>query len=66
MQKLAVMKFPGEEDAWRAEFFDALKQLDRHMLQQRVDDLMKKQADGSIAQVEKDQLRSLLAQKSTP
>ena len=66
LQKLAVMKFPGEEDAWRAEFFDALKQLDRHMLQQRVDDLMKKQADGSIAQVEKDQLRSLLAQKSTP
>ncbi|HEX7916434.1 DNA primase [Rudaea sp.] len=64
LQKLAVMEFPGGEDAWRAEFFDALKQLDRQTMQQRVEDLMKKQADGSITSVEKDELRNLLPLKS--
>lgn len=66
LQKLAVMEFPGGEDAWRAEFFDALKQLDRQTMQQRVEDLMKKQADSSITAVEKDELRNLLPLKGTP
>ena len=66
LQKLAVMEFPGGEDAWRAEFFDALKQLDRQTMQQRVEDLMKKQADSSITAVEKDELRNLLPLKGAP
>jgi len=66
LQKLAVMEFPGGEDAWRAEFSDALRQLDRQTMQQRVEDLMKKQADGSITAAEKDELRNLLPLKSAP
>jgi len=66
LQKLAVMEFPGGENAWQAEFFDALKQLDRQTMQQRVEDLMKKQADGSITSAEKDELRNLLPLKSAP
>ncbi len=47
LQKLAVMEFPGGEDAWRTEFLDALAQLDRQTLQQRIDDLMKRQGEGT-------------------
>ncbi len=63
LQKLAVMEFPGDEDAWRTEFLDALAQLDRQTMQQRIDDLMKRQGDGVIADAEKDELRTLLANR---
>jgi DNA primase len=63
LQKLAVMEFPGGEDAWRMEFHDALAQLDRQTVQQRIDDLMKRQGEGSIADAEKDELRTLLASR---
>ncbi|MBS0589919.1 MAG: DNA primase [Proteobacteria bacterium] len=66
LQKLAMMEFPGGDDAARTEFFDALRQLDRQTVQQRVEDLMKKQADGSISAAEKDELRLLLPRKSAP
>jgi DNA primase len=66
LRKLAVMEFPGGEDACRAEFFDALKQLDRQTLRQRIEDLMRKQADGSISATEKDELRGLLPLKGAP
>ena len=63
LQKLAVMEFPGGEDAWRTEFLDALAQLDRQTVQQRIDDLMKRQGEGMIADAEKDELRTLLANR---
>jgi DNA primase len=60
------MEFPGGEDAWRAEFLDALAQLDRQTHQQRLDDLLKKQADSAIDDTEKDELRRLLTAKNQP
>jgi len=65
LQKLAVMEFPAGEDAWRMEFLDALAQLDRQTVQQRIDDLMKRQAEGALADTEKDELRTLLANRGS-
>jgi len=62
LQKLAMMEFPGGEDACRAEFFDALKQLDRQTQIQRRDELdMRVRSDGisSLSAEEKDELRGL-------
>jgi DNA primase len=61
-----VMEFPGGEDEWRAEFLDALAQLDRQTHQQRLDDLLKKQGESAIDANEKDELRRLLASKNQP
>ncbi len=63
LQKLAVMEFPGGEVEWKAEFLDALGQLDKQTVQQRIDDLMAKQREGVLANAEKDELRSLLANR---
>jgi DNA primase len=62
LQKLAVMEFPGNEDDLRAEFLDALAQLDRQTSQQRLDDLLKKKDDTAIDPTEKDELRRLLSE----
>jgi DNA primase len=61
LQKLAVMEFPGGEDEWRAEFLDALAQLDRQTQRQRIDDLVAKQSGGALDDTEKDELRRLLS-----
>ena len=57
-----MMEFPGGEDAWRAEFFDALKQLDRQTQIQRRDELDARVRSGGMASLsveEKDELRAL-------
>jgi DNA primase len=59
LQKLAVMEFPGGEDEWRAEFLDALAQLDRQTQRQRRDDLVSKQSSDGLNDAEKDELRRL-------
>lgn len=66
LHKLATLDFPGEDDALRAEFIDAIRQLDRQTHQQRLDDLLKKQIDTALSADEKDELRRLLAGKNTP
>ncbi|HEX6832963.1 MAG TPA: DNA primase [Rudaea sp.] len=58
LQKLAVMEFPGSVEEWRAEFFDALAQLDRQTQQQRLDDLAARRAELNGA--EKQELHDLL------
>ncbi len=63
LQKLAVMDFPGGEDQWKSEFLDALAQLDRQTLQQRADELMKKQGEGELSEADKQELRALLTSK---
>ncbi len=64
LQKLAVMEFPGSEDAWRAEFLDALAQLDRQTHQQRLDELLAKKSESALDPAETDELRRLLAAKN--
>ncbi|MEO6968074.1 MAG: DNA primase [Rhodanobacteraceae bacterium] len=63
LQKLAMTEFPGEPEALRAEFLDALRKLDEQTVQQRLDALIRKQSEGALDEVEKNELRELLARK---
>ncbi len=65
LQKLAVMEFPGGEDAALAEFRDAIAQLDRRTAQQRIDDLLRKQGESGLGDDEKTELRGLLAARGS-
>ena len=60
LQKLATQHLPGEEDALRAEFVDAISQLERQVLQQRLDELQQQQRDGGLTEADKQELRELL------
>jgi len=64
LQKLAVVDFPGGEDEARAEFVDAIAQLERQTAQQQLDDLLRKQAEASLTDEDKAELRRLLASKA--
>jgi DNA primase len=52
LNKLSLMDFPAAPEQWRAEFLDALEQLNRQTMQQRVDELRARQAEGAISEVE--------------
>ena len=60
LQKLAAQNFPGEAEVWRAEFLDALTQLDKQTRQQRVEELQQK---GALSAAEKTELRELLTSR---
>ncbi len=60
LQKLASQTAPGEEAHWREEFLDTMAQLDKQMLQQRVDELQAKQGESSLDEADKSELRALL------
>lgn len=62
LQKLALMDFPGDEDGARAEFLDALRQLERQTQLQRRGEIEALIRDGGIEHLgerEKDELREL-------
>ena len=60
LQKLASQSLPGDAAAWRAEFLDAIAQLDRQTLQQRIDELQDKQRAQGLDEADKAELRELL------
>ncbi len=60
LQKLASQTLPGDEAAWRTEFVDAIAQLDRQTLQQRIDELQDKQRARGLDDGDKAELRELL------
>jgi DNA primase len=67
LQKLATLDFPGEDDALRAEFIDAIRQLDRQTVQQRRAELDAKVAEQGLSALsadEKSELRDLQKQLS--
>jgi len=66
LQKLATTEFPGEPEALRAEFLDALRKLAEQTTQQRLDALIRKQSEGALDDSEKNELRELLARKAQP
>ncbi|MBS0383186.1 MAG: DNA primase [Proteobacteria bacterium] len=66
LQKLAITEFPGEPEALRKEFMDALRKLGEQTVQQRLDALIRKQAEGALDETEKNELRGLLARKAQP
>ncbi len=60
LQKLAMHSMPGEETMWRSEFLDAMAQLERQTLQQRIDELQAKRAESGLEERDKEELRALL------
>jgi DNA primase len=61
LQKLALAEFPGEPEALRTVFMDALAKLAEQTTQQRLDSLVRKQSEGGLDESEKNELRGLLA-----
>ena len=66
LQKLAVLELPGEEPDLRAEFLDAIAQLEKQVLQQRIEELQQQQRDGGLGDAEKQELRELLQARLRP
>ena len=64
LQKLALTEFPGEPEALRMEFLDAVRKLGEQTTQQRLDALIRKQSEHGLDDAEKRELRELLARKA--
>jgi DNA primase len=60
LQKLASQDLPGDSGTWREEFLDAIAQLDRQTIDQRIDELREKQRGGGLDEADKAELRELL------
>ncbi len=60
LQRLALIDLPGKEAARRTEFFDAIAQLNRQVLQQRLEELQQKHREGELTANENQELLSLL------
>jgi DNA primase len=60
LRKLVMMEFPSTPEHWKAEFLDALDQLNRQTAQQRLDDLLSRQQHTQLSNDEKDEMRELL------
>ena len=63
LQKLAMLDMPGEEATWQTEFHDAVVQLEKQTLQQRIDALQAKQREAGLDDDDKTELRALLQRK---
>ncbi|GAA4803379.1 DNA primase [Lysobacter hankyongensis] len=66
LQKLASQDMPGEEAKWQEEFLDAMAQLERQTVQQRIDELQAKQREVGLDDDDKAELRALLLEKVRP
>ncbi|MFT3755394.1 MAG: DNA primase [Pseudoxanthomonas sp.] len=66
LQKLAMQNLPGDEAIWRAELLDAAAQLDKQLLQQRIDELQAKQRETGLDETDKYELRMLLQARMQP
>jgi DNA primase len=64
LKKLALQAMPGDAEAWRAELLDAVAQLDRQTLQQRIEELASRQRAGELDEAGKQSLRELLMQQA--
>ncbi len=60
LHKLAALELPGEETVWTAELQDAAVQLERQLLQQRLEELQAKQREHGLDEMDKYELRELL------
>jgi DNA primase len=60
LQKLMMQALPGEEVTWRQELHDAVVQLEKQTLQQRLDELLAKQRAHGLDETDKYELRELL------
>ncbi len=65
LQKLAMQQLPGEEAHWRAELLDAVAQLEKQTLQQRLEELQAKHRETGLDEADKYELRALLQARAT-
>ncbi len=66
LQKLASQDMPGEAALWQDEFADAMAQLEKQTLQQRIDALQAKQREVGLDDDDKAEMRALLLSKLQP
>ena len=60
LRRLAAQALPGEEASWAHELQDAVAQLERQTLQQRIDELQQKQRAQGLDETDKYEMRMLL------
>jgi DNA primase len=60
LQKLASQTLPGNEAIWRTELLDAVVQLEKQTVQQRIDELQAKNREAGLDEADKYELRALL------
>lgn len=60
LQKLAMQVIPGDEESWRVELLDAVHQLEKQTLQQRIEELQVKSRELGLDEADKYELRALL------
>ncbi len=66
LQKLASQDMPGEAALWQNEFADAIAQLEKQTLHQRIDELQAKQREVGLDDHDKAEMRALLLTKLPP
>ena len=66
LQKLAVQQIPGDEASWTTELLDAVVQLERQTVQQRIDEPLAKQRRSGLDETDKYELRALLQARHAP
>jgi DNA primase len=65
LQKLAAQEQPGDESKWAEELHDAVLQLERQLLQQRLEELQAKQRAQGLDETDKYELRELLKARAS-
>ncbi len=60
LHRLAALDLPGDEASWAQELHDAIAQLEKQLLQQRLDELQAKQRQQGLDDTDKYELRELL------
>ncbi len=60
LQKLASHALPGGTATWQMELHDAVLQLEKQTVQQRIEELQTKHRDGALDEADKYELRALL------
>ena len=63
LRKLATQVLPGDEASWGVELHDAVVQLERQALSQRIDELQQKSRSQGLDETDKYELRMLLQAK---
>jgi len=64
LHKLALLELPGTAEGWALEFRDAITQLDRQTIAQRIGELQEQHRQGVLGDAGKDELRALLGSRS--
>lgn len=65
LHKLAAIELPGDEQAWAQELHDAMLQMEKQLLQQRLEELQAKQLQQGLDDTDKYELRELLKARAS-